>query len=153
MLNSIINFINSKQRILNSTFNKLPEFKTFIIENTQFLNVYNISLLERLWYVINNIKSPILCKTCNKKATFINLKNGYRDFCSAKCAMSNIETRKKIQNTFLKNYGVDNPWKNKEIIKKCKNTLLENTGYSNPTQNPTIKEKIKQTCIERYRRR
>lgn len=70
----------------------------------------------------------------------------------------------------MKNIGVDNPFKSKDVIEKIKKIKLEkygtlcfvNTektkqtnlqkyGVENVFQSDDIKEKIKQTCLAKYR--
>ena len=56
-----------------------------ILNKTEFLNQYNPDILERLYYIINNIQEIIKCKYCNNKAIWTGrLNNGYKDICNSK---------------------------------------------------------------------
>lgn len=56
-----------------------------IIEKTRFLDQYNPDILERLYYIINNINEVVKCKYCNNKAIWTGrLNDGYKDICSSK---------------------------------------------------------------------
>ncbi len=56
---------------------------------------------------------------------------------------------KKTIDTWIKNYGVDNPNKTTLVRDKIKQTNLERYGC-HPRQTPEVKEKQKQTCLDRY---
>ena len=60
---------------------------------------------------------------------------------------TNIE---KCKETWIKNYGVDNPQKSKIIKNKTKQTCMERYGVENGGGSKQALDKIKQTCMERY---
>lgn len=62
----------------------------------------------------------------------------------------NYNNHEKAVQTFIENYGVDNPLKNKEICTKVKQTNLKKYGYENPMQDLEVRKKSKQTKLERY---
>jgi hypothetical protein len=99
-----------------------------------------------------------LCKICKNKGIKIT---------------ELVEIGKKIKNTILKKYGVENismlphikekkknrnlekygkttSLLNEEIKEKIKKTMLIKYGVENPSQSNKIKEKIKQTNLEKY---
>ena len=56
-----------------------------ILEHTHFLNQYNPDILERLYYIINNIQKIVKCKYCENKAIWTGrLNEGYKDICNSK---------------------------------------------------------------------
>jgi hypothetical protein len=57
------------------------------------------------------------------------------------------EINKKIKETSIKNWGVDNPSKSTIIKDKKSKTTIKNWGVQNPFQSDKIKEKIKKTNI------
>ena len=64
-----------------------------------------------------------------------------------------VERQRCIDNTkqaLLEKYGVDAPFKNKEILDKTRKTMIEKYGVANPGQVDEFKEKIKQTCLKKY---
>lgn len=56
----------------------------------------------------------------------------------------------KSKNTWLKRYGVDHPFLDKEIQSKRKNTWIKKYGTDNPFKSVEIKEKIKETNKDKY---
>lgn len=74
-----------------------------------------------------------ICKNCGKPTKFLSLLLGYRDCCSRACT-----------NTLK--YGVDNPWKSKEIRDKGAKTRLEKYGDATFTN----REKAKETCRKNF---
>ena len=58
--------------------------------------------------------------------------------------------KEKIKDTFIKNYGVDNPAKSQVIKEKVKKTNLEKYGCENPQQNTIVREKTAKTNLEKY---
>lgn len=56
----------------------------------------------------------------------------------------------KAKETFLKKYGVDNPFKSKDIYAKVQETNLERYGYVCSAQSEVVKEKIKASNLKKY---
>lgn len=100
-----------------------------------------------------------ICKNCGKETRFLSISKGYKETCSFAC-------------TNMLKYGVDNPWKAKEVKEKIKDTnrkrygvdfaaqsaqmkqasrktFIEKYGVDNPWKAEEVKEKIKQTNLER----
>jgi hypothetical protein len=50
----------------------------------------------------------------------------------------------------MKNYGVDNPSKDKKVKDKRLNTFMKNYGVSNPNKTEKVKNKVKKTCLDKY---
>ena len=74
-----------------------------------------------------------ICKNCGKPTKFLSLLLGYRDCCSRAC-------------TNILKYGVDNPWKSKEIRDKGAKTRLDKYGDATFTN----REKAKETCRKNF---
>ncbi|WQJ53852.1 MAG: homing endonuclease [Wendovervirus sonii] len=76
------------QRQLCSYANK---YKEDVKKLTPFLDGYqNIDIIERLYYIINDLHEVVICKYCNNKASWTGrLNEGYKEICS------NKECRKK----------------------------------------------------------
>lgn len=58
-----------------------------IEKRTSFLDTYEIyDIIERLYYIVNNLTDVVRCKYCNNKASWCKrgLKEGYRDICNSK---------------------------------------------------------------------
>jgi len=131
----------------------MTERKKYDFERLQnFCNENNVVLLEDYTNVKLRQKSRIigvcLTENCGKKfdKSFENLyiRNGYCKDCT------NINKLIKQKQTFLNNYGVDNPNKTIEIREKIKKTNLEKYGVENSIQNKEIKNKIMKTMLEKY---
>ena len=133
-------------------------------------------------------KLEVICDLCNNNYIIsfakynINMKrNGF--YSCKKCALEkrtekfknnnlslNSYYQKKKKETFIRNYGVDNPSKSEYIKEKKKNTLLENYGVnytsevnklqkegmirkynvSHPSQSEEIKSRMKTKLIDNY---
>lgn len=63
------------------------DFQKEIEANTSFLDDYNpYDIIERLYYLVNDLTEVVKCKYCDNKATWFKrgLKDGYREICSSK---------------------------------------------------------------------
>lgn len=95
----------------------------------------------------------MLCEYCQLNEAICNKNTKiFSRFCSKECRSAyTCNARKK---TNLAKYGVDNPFKSKEIQDKRAVTCLLKYGVEkvsdSPEQMKLIKEKQKATCIERY---
>ena len=59
-------------------------------------------------------------------------------------------SREKSKQTFLKNFGADNPLKLDEIKNKIYQTNIEKYGVKIPTQNPEVRKKFERTMVDRF---
>lgn len=65
---------------------------------------------------------------CNNRVKYVNIKLGYRQFCSCSCSMSDPENQKQHKKTFLLKYGVENPSQSQEIKNKKIQSYLKKYG-------------------------
>lgn len=121
------------------------EFWKYIIENYHCLK-----WTERLYWFYHNLKEYPKCSVCGKPTNFINLKNGYREFCSTKCMNSCKDIQERKKQTSLKNWGTESPMKSNKVKEKLKNSVHEKYGVDNPFQMDNFKEKRKKTCLKKY---
>jgi hypothetical protein len=87
-----------------------------------------------------------LCTGCNisqKQVLVSVLRRGRSKSCG--CKEKDIAAQ-----AFLEKYGVDNPFKKKEIREKAKKTMIEKYGVSYSGQSEELNEKRKATCLEIY---
>lgn len=91
-----------------------------------------------------------ICPECGNKTNFDRLSKGYRKFCSLKCSSNSKIVKKKKEQTYLKNYGVNHNFKLKEVKEKRKETWIENYGVNHPSKNKIIIDKTKQTFLKKY---
>jgi len=116
---------------------------------TDYIDI-DISFKEKLWYYVNNIKEEVKCK-CGKKTTFNrSFKDGYKKYCSSKCAQSDNETKEKRKKTNIEKYGVDNVSKNENIKNKTKKTNLKKYGSVSSFQNEEVRKKWKENIKKKY---
>ena len=110
----------------------------------------DISFKEKLWYYSNNITKEHLC-ICGNKTTFNKkFSNGYKKYCSSKCAQSDSETKNKRKKTVLEKYGVTNVAKNSDIRKKTVKTNIERYGHKSTFQNEGVRKKWSKNIKEKY---
>ena len=125
------------------------------------------SISEKI-FLLDNEKS--FCKICNTETKFLSITRGYREYCSKKCANSDLELSKIKSETFkktsLEKWGVDNPAKDKsvidkiktsrasldeaEILLKTKKTNLEKWGVENVSQSEQVKIKKRKTTLQNW---
>lgn len=99
---------------------------------SKHLKTHNLTQKEYYDKYLKKDKEDI-CKNCGKPTKFLSLLLGYRDCCSRAC-------------TNILKYGVDNPWKSKEIRDKGAKTRLEKYGDATFTN----REKAKETCRKNF---
>lgn len=124
--------------------------KEIVSEVNQFVN-FDIPFKEKVYWYINGLTSYPKCKICgNETKSFINMKRGYNNHCSRRCAQLDIETRQKLAKTCLERYGTINPAQSKVVQDKMKATCIKRFGTENVFASDYGKEKIKQTMRARY---
>jgi hypothetical protein len=109
----------------------------------------DISFKEKFYLYENNIKEFPECE-CGEKVKFIDMKSGFREFCSRKCMYTSSKLKEKRKITNLEKWGVDNPSKSKEIKERVIETNKNKFGTEWATQNDSIKEKTKKTNLEKW---
>ena len=110
-------------------FNKqyLIDVKNQIIITTSYLP-NNCKFTERLYHVVYGLTSRPLCKNCkSKEVKYISFIEGYRIYCSKKCASSDPDTVWKVLSKRSKNQQ-----------KKKEN--LKNNQFLNEFESKSIKE-------------
>ena len=122
------------------------EFYKYIRENYGKVHKWT----EKLYWYYHNLTEYPTCPICGKPVKFINLKEGYRGYCSVKCMGGSKEIKEKKKNTTLKHYGVENPMKSDKVKDKMKSNNLEKYGVENPFQLDSVKEQIRKTNQEKY---
>lgn len=90
------------------------------------------------------------CKVCNKPTRYRNFKDGYAQYCCAKCTNSDPDKKLKTIQTVQEKYGVDNVFKNEDVKKNIKATNQKKYGFDYAAQSKEVKDKQKATCIEKY---
>jgi hypothetical protein len=119
----------------------------------------------------NNMDEP-KCY-CGNKVKFVDMKKGFREFCSRKCMLNSKEIKEKRKKTTLEKYGVKNvsqlsetkekvkktnnkkfgadyPLQSKDILEKNKEFFISKYGVDNPSKVKSIREKAENTNLEKY---
>lgn len=69
---------------------------------------------QKIWHFFNNDYNIHYCPICGKPTKFVNIKKGYRYYCSNECKYNDKEYLEKVSDNFKKN------WQNKDIREKQK---------------------------------
>lgn len=136
--------------------NRYLELYDKIIAATNFLPE-TANIRERLYCVLNDINSVVMCSYCHKNPVKFH-NNQYKKYCSVSCGAidtannaiklkiekyGSTNNAAKAKQTRLEKYGSHHP---KDFCEKLENTKLEKYGdkhYVNPN-------KAKQTKLEKY---
>lgn len=149
-----VNFSRVTETWFEDKVNILSQIKSscpFLSENS--------TIYQNAYCIVNDILDSPKC-ICGQLLVW--QRTHYSKYCCSSCAnkhtakhgkdahIASKEVQEKKKQTFLKNYGVDNPFKNKEIQQKIRETNQEKFGGPAPACSPEIVQKAKQTSIERY---
>lgn len=105
---------------------------------------------ERLYWFYHNLNDYPKCPICNNIVGFTNFRAGYKTYCSRKCMNNDPDKKEKTKQTCMKKYGGVAPASSKSVLKKMQDTIMEKYGVNNIQKLDSIKEKTRQTCLERY---
>lgn len=150
-------------------FKFYPDIYRFIIESTNFI-VKPLSFSERVYCVINDIKEPLFCKMCSSYVPFINIRKGYRTYCTRQCADKDQELNNLREQNRQQSINWHNPEVRKNKLKEMANGKMEKYkalwiedfnikrketnrkryGTEIPMKLDYIKEKKKKTMMSRY---
>lgn len=120
-----------------------PEFYDFI--KTTYPQTKKMS--EGMYLFYHNMTQP-KCPICGIDLKFKSWSEGYRQFCSVKCA--SIGSTTKREQTCLERYGAKTMLAADGFKEKSKQTCLKKYGVEWAQQSAAIMNKSKQTCLERY---
>lgn len=133
---------NCKKRSIEIHY---PDFYKYIIEN------YNCETWnENLYWFYKGLKEHPVCPVCGKPTRFINIKEGYRVYCSKKCSNSDLSKKELTKQTCMTKYGGVAPACSKEVRNKMEKANLERFGVVNAMQNKEISNRSQQTREELY---
>lgn len=108
-----------------------PEIYEQIVNLTFFLDQYNPTIRERIFYLQNGLKSPVLCPFCNH--SFLRLGSNARDFLKS-CGQENCEfLRKSNCSKYMHSLMSEEKRlvKNSKIGKSNSISLLQRYGTNN----------------------
>jgi endogenous inhibitor of DNA gyrase (YacG/DUF329 family) len=132
----------------------------------------DITFKEKFYLMENDMNELPICY-CGNKVKFIDMSNGFRQFCSKRCMIDSSEIKEKRKKSCIDKYGVDNPSKSdiiklktissnnekfgvdyplqsKEIMDNNKSYFIKTYGVDNPSKVKEIREKAQKTMLLKY---
>lgn len=125
--------------------------------NSSFGQTFNM----KAYCILNDIIETPFCKFCGiKTVSFKNINEGFKSYCSDRCAHKDPDFHKKRKASMFEKYGVEYPLQVKEFAnkvseknkiifangsecrKKCEATLKANHGVNNPMELKEFRAKI-----------
>ena len=128
---------------------KYQHIYSSIVFNTHYLK-NDCGFSERLYHILYDIYSVVLCKKCNNPVSFKSLYFGYYTYCSTKCMANDSDIRKKKEETCLDKYGVTHQSKTDQFKEKVVQTNMNTFGVAYPAQSDKIKENTKRLFASKY---
>lgn len=130
----LINQYKNNECTLKSLISKIKNniiYAQLLYTYTSFLDEYNADILERLYYIINDIYSPVKCKYCNNKAKWSGrIKDGYKLTCCCKeCESKRISGQKQGSNVISKNRNTEFSNWEKSVTYINDDIIKENIKY------------------------
>lgn len=122
---------------------------------------------KRYYDEFNKNSNEGFCETCSGETKYFSFNKGYLRHCSKKCISNNqtvkiklkktkllkygsLNNYRKINETILERYGVENISQLPDIKERKKETLIKNFGVDNPLKSEEIKQKQKKSLIRKY---
>ena len=127
-------FLITKRNGINATFSNNPN--KFLLNKELPKNLIPLlNTKEKLidFIYTQGIITPAECKIskcsiCGNQTQFLGLPKGYREFCSYECFLKCDNRKQRVENGFMKAYGVKNCLILPHIREKAQNTLKKNHG-------------------------
>lgn len=123
-----------------------PEFHEYILNNYPV----ELSWAEKLYWYYNNISSLPSCCICGAATRFVNIKSGYRKYCSRKCLNSDPGKKELVKQTCMSRYGGAAPACSREVREKMEKSNTTRYGVKNAMQNKDVAKKSHTTNINKY---
>ena len=100
----VFEYLSKPRTNINGRFTRETGFeKNFKYLYEEFLNfklnneIDNMPFIQRLWYFLQDLKEPIICKYCNKNITpFNGFKYGHQKYCCMSCMNKDDEHKKNV---------------------------------------------------------
>jgi len=111
-----------------------------IIEATSFLDSYDPKPQERIYHILNDISTSMICPVCNDKLrSFRSINKGYGKYCSVQCT-GNSEESKNIRNKSHKEYYSDETNYEKTLLNRQYSFLITMIEKHNYTYNSILEK-------------
>jgi hypothetical protein len=142
--------IDSVNKIIERDNAKLVEIPTKIHRNgTIKFSCRCGNEYEKNTYVVLK-KTGAICKACTNNLQKLKTKETFIKKYGVEHVFQNKNIKEKIKQIMLKKYGVEHPLQNEEFKNKAKQTTIDKFGTEYASQLSQFKEKVKQTCLKKY---
>jgi very-short-patch-repair endonuclease len=138
---------------INKNSAKMLKNRPLLLAQIVSLSVFLSSdapLSERLYCILNNIASPVLCANCNNVTKYLDNKRMYQTYCSSKCASNALVLKEQRMATNRIKYGGNAPLCDPAVQNKSKNTNMLRYGTNWHQQSNIGKYVRVATNINRY---
>ena len=143
-------------KVNRNKLKRISENKELYILYNTYINEFR-SEEEAIYCLTHNTDyTEHICPICSELSKFRSIRRvwSYSKTCGKRECMNKIIhsdiAKERAKQSFIKNYGVDNPAKNKEVIEKMKSTNKERYGSEYIVLTDSFKEKSKATCKKKY---
>ncbi len=142
--------IPNKLRI--SFFEKHENKFELILNETSFLPK-DVSIPERIYYIVNNLNYTQKCENenCDNKKKFLSFNYGLQKYCCRNCSSKDENNKKIISMKQIKSWSSKSKKDIEDSIEKRKQTCIKKYGVENPVQSLDIKNKISDTLKKAYK--
>ena len=147
---SIINDICVSKRQLTHKYlqNNYPSLYLEVISRTKFLDdsvngFYKITLSERLYCLMNGIKSHPICSNPNCNHIVKWEKRKFKQYCCIAHAIQDPGYKLRREQKCLEKHGVKSPTQLKSVQEKMQQTMLKHHGVKHALQSKIILDKFK----------
>lgn len=136
-----------KEKLARRHPNIYNEIISFI---SQYPHLSELSFVQQVYHFIYNLIETPICPECGNSVLFFDIRRGYQQFCSTKCANSNKIKIEQIKQTNTKKYNSTCPMQNKKIKEQIEKNNVKNFGFSNPFYSPTIQDNIHNKLEQKF---
>ena len=139
----------SPNRLRHKYFEKNhPDILRVILDYT--VSMPDLDFKWRVWHWVNDQPGYMLCSCGNRVSPHVVVADGYRRFCSAKCAANDPVLRDSARATLLDKYGVDHYSKTADYADKVKKTTKERYGVDNYSKTKEFRKKLRETSLTKW---
>lgn len=118
-----------------------------IITTTGFLQAEHVSIVERLYCIMNQILEQPKCKCCSNIVKYLDNKKQYQLYCSSACANTDVNSTRRA--TIESRYG-NAPMCHPEVKAKGIDTSRRKYGTDYHQQTSEGKQQREATCETKY---
>jgi hypothetical protein len=131
--------------------NHMEEYQ-YIIDYCISNNILDISLKEKVYLCLNDMKCIPTCKNlnCNNQVKFKNSTLGYYNYCSNRCVGIDPNVIKLKEQKSLEKFGTKTPAQSKEVKDKSMKTNQERYGHNSAMCLLETQDKSKKTLLKNY---